>query len=413
MDSRATRRPPDVSRALPVLLLLAAATLAAGPAEDAASAGPSTLQGAASAISAAADSLSLPAATPADWETLYTVPEEYRLEPFYGFRYNRVDGPAPTLGLAVRNEEDLLPLLRAQATYAFSRERLLAEFAADVPLGHERLVTVGGSVYRRTATEDAWIVSEIENTVFALLSRKDYHDHYEAEGFEGHLSLEPGRDAAFSAGARLEDHASLGVETRVAAWGVDDLFRANPAVEEGEEGLVWGGIRVGPAVIPPKGGSRIVLRYERAGAPIDRDFEYGRVRVQGNLRRRVGLDHGIRVRALLGSTRSGQLPLQKVWKLGGIGTLRGEPFQSSRGDQFYLLNAEYSYLFRKNLHAVLLLDWGTAWFGRGAWSESRPVFDGGIGVRVADGPVTVTVARNLQRSDAPYLVGVRLGGSWE
>ena len=74
------------------------------------------------------------------------LPEEYRLGPVIGFRYNRVDGPAPTVGLAVRNEVDPLPLLRAQATYAISRQRLLAEFGADVPLGHARAVTIGGSV---------------------------------------------------------------------------------------------------------------------------------------------------------------------------------------------------------------------------------------------------------------------------
>jgi len=356
----------------------------------------------------------LPAAQPAEWETLATgLPEEYRVGPLVGFRYNRADGPAPTLGLAVRNEEDPHPLLRAQATYAFSRERLLAEFGADLPLGRHRKVTMGASAYRRTASEDAWIVSEMENTIFALLSRKDYRDHYEAEGFEGHLDVEPGRDAGFSAGVRLEDHRPLGVETRVAAWGVDDRFRENPGIEPGEEGLVWGAFRVGPATIPAKGGSRVVVRYERAGAPIERDFEYGRLRIQGNLRQRLAPGQTFRARAIVASTRSGRLPAQKAWDLGGIGTLRGEPFKSMSGDQFYLLNAEYSYLFRKNLHAIFFVDWGTAWFGRGAWSESRPALDGGLGVRIADGPATITLARNLQRSDAPFLVGVRLGGPWE
>ena len=397
--------------------LLGAAGCVAGPVEDTATA----VTGAAAAISAAADSLRVPAATaplpaaqPAEWETLSMgLPEEYRLGPVIGFRYNRVDGPAPTVGLSVRNEVDPLPLLRAQATVAISRERLLAEFAADVPIGRARTVTIGGSIYRRTASEDAWIVSEFENSLFALLSRKDYLDYYEAEGFEGHLSVTPGRDAGFSAGARLEDQNPLDVETRVAAWGVDDLFRANPAIERGEEGLVWAAVRVGPAVLPPKGGSRIIVRYERAGAPIERDFDYGRIRIQGNLRQRLSPGQGFRARAILGSTRSGSLPAQKIWDLGGIGTLRGEPFKSQSGDQFYLMNAEYSYLFRKNLNALLFVDWGAAWFGRGAWGESRPALDGGIGLRVAEGPLTLTLARNLQRSDAPLLVGFRIGGSWE
>lgn len=356
----------------------------------------------------------LPVKQPAEWETLAMgLPEEYRVAPLVGFRYNRVDGPTPTLGLAVRNEVDPVPLLRAEATYAISRERLLADFGFDVPLGHRRLVTVGASAYRRTASEDTWIVNEVENTVFALLSRKDYRDYYEAEGFEGHLLLEPGRDAGFFGGLRVEDQRPLEVETRVAAWGVDDLFRDNPAIVPGEEGSVWGGLRVGPPVIPAKGGSRVTVRYERAGSPIERDFEYGRVRIQGNLRQRLAPGQGFRARAVLGSTRTGALPPQKLWDLGGIGTLRGEPFKSQTGDQFYLATAEYSYLFHKNLHALAFLDWGAAFFGKGSWNESSPALDGGVGIRIAEGPAMVTLARNLQRSDAPFLVGVRLGGTFE
>ena len=367
----------------------------------------------------AADSLQTPAAPPpvhrpAEWETLSTgLPEEYRASLLTQFRYNRVDGPAVTVGLKVSNELNPLPLLRAQVGYAYSRERLVAEFGADVPIGRHRRITLGATGYRRTASEDAWIVGETENTIFALLSRKDYRDYYEAEGFEAHIAVAPGRDVGFSAGAHVEDQRGLDVETRVAVWGVDDLFRENPDIDEGEEGLVWGAVRVGPATIPSKGGSRVELRYERAGGPIERDFDYGRFRIQGNIRQRLAPGQGFRARAIAASTQSGSPTLQKVWDVGGIGTLRGEPFKSQSGDQFYLLNAEYSYLFHKNLHALAFLDWGTAFYGKDAWAESRPALDGGIGIRIAEGPAMITLARNLQRSDAPYLVGVRLGGTWE
>lgn len=381
-------------------------------------AGPTSTAAAAAAAAASTDSTTaaLPAPQPAEWETLDTgLPEEARLAPAGSFRYNRVDGPAISAGLAVVREDMPRPILRAAVGYAFSRERVLGEFSADVPLGHARppAVTLGGSGYRRTATEDAWIVDDAENTIFALLSRKDYRDWYESEGFEGRLRVDPGRDVSLAAGARVERHRSLGVETRVALWGVDDLFRENPAIDEGEEGLAWGSVRVGPERIPTKGGSRIEVRYERAGDPIERDFDYARIRAQGNLRQRLAPGQTFRVRAIAASTRSGTLPAQKIWDLGGIGTLRGEPYKRYSGDQFYLVNAEFSYLFRKNLNALAFLDWGAAWFGRHAWGESRPALDGGVGIRVADGPLVVTVARNLQRSDAPYLVGLRMGGSWE
>jgi hypothetical protein len=403
-------------------LLLALAALASASASLSAAQVPAASDSQAAApdsLVAAPDSLHgatapLPVRQPAEWETLYAgLPEEYRPAMIASGRYNRVDGPAVTLGFRVKNEIDPLPLLRAQATYAYSRDRLLAEFGADVPIGRHRRVTIGASGYRRTASEDAWIVGETENTIFAILSRKDYRDYYEAEGFEGHLAVTPGRDAGFYAGAHVEDQRGLDVTTRIAVWGVDDLFRENPPIDEGEEGLVWGAVRVGPATIPAKGGSRVELRYERAGGPIERDFDYGRFRLQGNVRYRLAPGQGFRARAIAATTQSGTLPEQKIWDLGGIGTLRGEPFKSQSGDQFYLVNAEYSYLFHKNLHALAFLDWGAAWYGKDAWKESQPVLDGGIGIRIADGPAMITLARNLEKSDAPFLVGVRLGGSWE
>jgi hypothetical protein len=274
-------------------------------------------------------------------------------------------------------------------------------------------VVLGASLYRRTATEDSWIVGETENTIFALAARTDYRDHYEAEGYDGHLTWRPGRDAGLAAGAVVERHRPLRTRTRVAITGKDDLFRENPKAERGEDGVVWAEARIGPETLPARGGSRIVVRYERAGDPIDGDFAYARLRAQGNWRQRVGPGQTLRVRAIAASTRSGALPLQKVYDLGGIGTLRGTPFQARSGDQFFLANAEFAARARKNLDAFVFLDWGTAWFGRDRWSEARPILDGGVGIRVGEGPVALAIARNLQRSDAPFLVRLRLGGSWE
>jgi hypothetical protein len=398
---------------------LVAAALPAGHAAAAAAAD----SAAAAHPAPAADSAAAPPAAPgaalprprsADWETLATgLPEEARVGFVQQFRYNRVDGPALLAGAEVRDERQPRPLTRIVAGYAFSRERGLGEAEANVPLDRDRRFILGGSLYRRTATEDGWIVGEAENTIFALVARTDYRDHYESEGYEGRIVWRPGRDAGLAVGALVEEQRSLRTRTRVALFGHDDKFRANPAIAPGEDGVVWASVRVGPETLPARGGSRFEIRYERAGDPIDGDFEYGRLRAQANWRERVSPGQTARVRAIAASTRSGTLPAQKVWDLGGIGTLRGEPHQRIHGDQFFLLNAEFAVRARKNVDAIAFLDWGTAWFGRDAWDRARPLLDGGLGLRVGEGPTAVTIARNLQRSDAPFVVGVRLGGTWE
>jgi outer membrane protein assembly factor BamA len=354
-----------------------------------------------------------PAFRPADWETLYTgLPEATRLGPLVRIRYNRVDGPALHVGGAVVNEREPRPLLYAAVGFAFSRERFLYDVGFEAPLGDRRRFRVNGSAYRRTATQDGWIVGETENTFFALFARTDYRDHYEAEGIDGSVTWEPGRDFALGVGAASEDVRSLDTETKFSIFGKDDHFRPNPAIQDGKEGVLSLFARIGPSPIPVDGGTKGELTYERAGSPIDGDSEYGRLRGAANTRLRLTPRQVARARAIGGATVDGDLPPQKVWHVGGIGTLRGHEYKKFSGDQFLLANAEYYLLARKNVWAFAFLDWGAAWFGRDNLSRQRFAFDGGVGIRLGEGPIAVTAARNLQRSDAPILVGVRLGGSF-
>jgi len=407
MDSRASRPARSGRGAFAALGWMAAALLLAAPAVGGA-------EPAAGDSAHWAPASPLPSARSAEWETLAVgLPEEARVGIAKELRYNRVDGPALLAGIDVRDELEPLPFLRVMFGYAFSRERGLGAAEGNLPLGPRNAFLIGGSLYRRTATNDAWIVGEAENTIFALVARTDYRDHYEAEGFEGHVRWRPGRDVGLAAGAVVERQRPLRTRTRVALTGHDDLFRENPVIDRGDDGVVWGEGRLGPESIPARGGSRVVVRYERSGDPIERDFEYALVRLQGNWRQRIGRGQTARARLIVGSTRSGLLPVQREWELGGIGTLRGSPYKSLHGDQLFLANAEWALRARKNVDAFGFLDWGAAWFGRDRWGEARPTLDGGVGLRVGDGPIAVTLARNLQRGDAPLLVAVRLGGSWE
>jgi len=350
---------------------------------------------------------------PAEWETLSAgLPEEAHLSPAYDFRYNRVDGPAPTLGAKISNERSEHPLVHALATYAFSRERFLWDAGFEFPLMDPIRFRVAAAAYRRTATEDAWIVGEAENTIFALVARTDYRDHYESQGFEGHVSWEPGSDFGLRVDGHQEDERSLETRTRVSLTGKDDKFRPNPSIEEGTDGVLSGTARLGPAAIPVKGGTSGDLIFERAGTPIHGDFDYARLRATLHTLVPLSPRQSARARLIAGSTVEGEVPSQKIWHVGGIGTLRGEEYKKYSGDQFLLANAEYYLLARKNLWGFGFLDWGKAWFGRDNLSRQQFVLDGGVGLRVAGGPIAVTAARNLQRSNAPVLVGVRLGGTF-
>jgi len=365
---------------------------------------------------AAADSLAARAPVPrapAGWETLATgLPEEARLRFRPAFRYDRVDGATPAVGVAFQSERDPDPFVYVSASYATGRDRFLGAAGGEAPIGDPTWLRVGADLYRRTATEDEWIVGEMENTLFALVARTDYRDWYEATGGNGHVTVEPGRDVALDAAVRIQNESSLPTRVRVSLFGKDDRFRPNPPVLAGDEGLLSVSLRVGPERIPPGGGTRGTVAYERAGGALGRDFDYGRARATLRGMHRFNRRMALRARAIGGSTREGTLPPQKIWHVGGIGTLRGHDYKAFSGDQFFVGNAEYLVRVRKNFFPFALLDWGAAWFGRGNLARQRPGLDGGVGFRVGEDALAITVARDLRRSDAALRVGVRLGGSF-
>ncbi|HZE18478.1 MAG TPA: BamA/TamA family outer membrane protein [Candidatus Angelobacter sp.] len=397
------------------LAVLGAATLTAGVALSVASAAAATLQPADSAFTreAAPAPAPVPVTRTAEWETLSTgLPEEARLRRIVRMRYNRVDGPAVLLGAAYQTGRGPAPVLFAEGGYAYSRKKGLYEAGFEAPFGDRPLLTVGGSVFRRTATEDEWIVSEGENTLFALFARTDYRDYYEAEGGEAYVAWSPGTDFELKGGGRVESERSLSTRTRVSLFGRHPVFRPNPAIQEGDDQALTLHVRVGPAKIPLRGGTYGEALYERSGRPFSGDFEYGRLR--GAVRHRIRLSpaRDFRARLIAGSTLTGVLPAQKLWYVGGIGTLRGHDFKSFAGDQFFLANAEIYQRARKNIYAYTFLDCGAAWFGRGNIDRQRPALDAGLGVRIGEGPAAVTVAKNLRDGGSKPLVGVRLGGSF-
>lgn len=371
--------------------------------------------GAASASLLQPDSTAAPVAVhrAAEWETLATgLPEEARFQRIVRLRYNRVDGPAATLGAAFQTGRTPAPALFAEGTYAYSRKRGLYEAGFAAPFGDRPFLTVGGSAYRRTATEDDWIASEGENTIFALTARTDYRDYYESEGGQGYVAWSPGSDFELRGGARVQSERSLATRTRVALTGHHPVFRPNPSVEDGDDQSFTVRVRVGPADLPSKGGTRGEALYERSGAPLAGDFEYGRLRAAVRQRIRLSPARDFRARLIAGSTLTGSLPSQKVWYVGGIGTLRGHDFKSYGGDQFFLLNAELYQRARKNIYAFTFLDSGAAWFGKRNLERQHPALDAGLGVRLGEGPAAVTVGKNLRDGGSKPLVGVRLGGSF-
>jgi outer membrane protein insertion porin family len=134
----------------------------------------------------------------------------------------------------------------------------------------------------------------------------------------------------------------------------------------------------------------------------------------------MGSTQGISFRLAGGTTTQGsfgadgsRLPRQWQFQAGGVGTLRGHPFQEFRGDRLVLATVEYGIEVGARARPVVFLDGGKAWneidAQSGGIGGSGPLaLDGGVGVLLGADGFRLDVARDLRRERAPARVTVRL-----
>lgn len=268
--------------------------------------------------------------------------------PIPAWRYNRVDG----LVLGVRKR----PLewdgyermgIYGQVGYAFELKRVQFEAGAEARLG-ERYGEEGpdlkfGGAYRRlTTTDDLWKSGWVENTVASFFFSYDFFDYYETEGWTLYTIGKISPYVQLSAGFRSEDHATLARNTGWSLFGGEN-FRFNPGIEEGRmRSLVFAleGGSVSRFHTRPSGA---VYRFEmEIGKGVGGDFAFNRFVADGRAYIRTTRRTTLSLR-LRGGTASGEsVPLQKMFSLGGIGSVRGYPQNAFRGESMLLGNVEYA-----------------------------------------------------------------------
>ncbi len=291
--------------------------------------------------------------------------------PIPSWRYNRVDG----LVVGIRQK----PLewdayerigLYGQVGYAFAAERIQYEIGAEgrlgEPYGEEGADLKIGAAYRHlTTTEDLWKSGWVENTLAAFFFDYDAFDYYHTEGWTVYAQARLGSYFLVSAGFRSEKHASTNQETRWSLFGADH-FRFNPPIDEGRMQslllVVEGGSVTRFHSLP----SGAVFRVEaELGDGFGGDFGYNRLQADGRAYLRAGRRSAIALR-LRGGLASDDVPLQKAFTLGGIGSVRGYPQNAFHGARSLLGNAEYS-IADLRLFGDLLDDLQVAAFVDAGW----------------------------------------------
>ncbi len=266
---------------------------------------------------------------------------------FLGF--NRVEGFS--LGAGSRKnlywDGSMALSLYGQVGYAFKAHRWRAMLGAtrQFPIRDLQLLEIGAEIYTLTDTKDDWVIGRAENDLAAFFVHQDFRDYYNREGYSiyaGHYI----NGSAGSAHLRLqylnEAHSSMENRTDWALFVRDKSFRENPAVQDGQLRALRLGLNAGTAERHSRrnSGWSILATAEFSTSGLRSEYEYNQYIADIRRYQPVSKYDNLNLRLRIGSAE-GELPIQRVFDLGGLGTLPGFPYKTLSGNRIFLLNTEY------------------------------------------------------------------------
>ena len=347
-------------------------------------------------------------------------------------RYNRVEGIYVGLGSPKKYYWDGRQhySIFGSVGWGIKTHRWRYHLGFDRWFGNTYRFEVGTEGHSFTDTKDDWRVSEGENTVTALFVRQDYRDYFGREGVSFHIAQYLGSALRFRMDYLVDTYKSLSRNTGWAIFGGDNQFRSNPAVGEGRmrSVVVGGDFMTIDENRHRLRGWNAYASAEFAGGWLGGDFEFNRYLLDVRLYQPISSFDNINMRLRVGSS-SGDLPLQKSFELGGLGTMPAYRFKEYSGNRMLVANVEYmvsgrilnelnfwpDWLF-KRINLILFADAGwtrTAVAGSG-FTEGFDDFavrdiksDLGLGIGSRDGVLRLIFAWRTDRG-APVRVSLRL-----
>jgi hypothetical protein len=256
----------------------------------------------------------------------------------------------------------------------------------------DRLV-VGYEHHDVTDSDDYWRGAGLDEAPGEAIWSQSFSRYYGRRGDEAFAFARIGERAQLGLSFRSDRYASLAV--------VNDAEEPNPPVDAGSMRSLVGTLRFeaggplfddpgaereafllrslhGLAAAPPRR-LRLEATLEHADASsLGGDFSFTRLVGVLRARHRAGTRHHLDARLLLG--RGSDLPAQKRFALGGVGTLRAHPLAAFQGDRLLVASAEYGFdPFHRLPRLVAFWDGGEAWEA----GAEGPGFksDAGLGLR--------------------------------
>ncbi len=366
----------------------------------------------------------------------------FKLNPELGGRedwFTSVDGIVPALDFGAAVFE------HTRFNHTFIAGHLAVKGASrDVgyALGLERPFLVrpqlylGAEVFDLTGTDDTWQITSSEAGLAAFGPRRSYRDYYRRRGGQISSALRPEAHTEILFALRSERQQPLVVESDFSLWNDDDPFRPNVVATAGWLNAVVLGASFNSLSFDRETLEATYRRHQleslfgewladprrrdddwRAWSvdwtselsfpgALDSDFDFKRHILSGRVRAQVS-DHQEVGARVIGGWSQGVLPPQRLFAIGGIGSVHGWPFKASVGDStIALMNFEYAVGWRSGPRLVGFLDAGRT-TNRVATSTSTAIVGEwlkGIGWGIALGSFRVDFGYKLAEESGPVQV---------
>lgn len=316
--------------------------------------------------------------------------EHFDLALFNGFGadYQRADGFFLRASPKFSSRDPWSPAVHTTIGYGFSSERgggRLYFLQPLMPGGRVRAV-IGG--YDFSDYTDRTAVGDLENSLATLAFREDSRDWYRRKGLSFGLELEEIQNLLLRVEFRSDEHATMPKKV-VAGWGGRGDFLPNPEIDDGLMRSLLLRARWGDDL------THLWVEYENGLDDLfSSSFDYESLIVQGRLKVQVGWAQTLHLRARWGTELRGDLPVQKQFVAGGLGTVRGFVYQSLYtpssdptpygGDELALFNAEYVLGVHDDISLGLFFDTGMVWEEAGSFDFSELKNSAGVGLILAE-----------------------------
>jgi len=273
--------------------------------------------------------------------------------------YNRVDGLTIWGGAEYEHADSIIPSFEALAGYAFASERWRYKLSLTQTVIRGPVpVQVGGELFRELRSDDDKLITESENSIFALLVNEDWKDYYESEGGYGFARVKFLGWNRFEIGFLAEQQRWFDAHANL--WSVfgQKEFRGNfssvPYDTLVDRKINFNDQQITSLVLKynidtrddekhPRRGWHGSARYEYSPGRWKGDFDFERFEARLKRYQPLGRYVSIDLTAAYGYVDGDYLPLSRMFYLGGLGTIHGYRHKELIGTEYFMISGEYGF----------------------------------------------------------------------